>query len=284
VTGDIRALLARHLPGYRVRSINRLGHGLDNFVYEVNDELLVRRSKVADPQAGRQEVARLAAVRELSPLPVPDVVFADDETGTIAYRKLPGTPLNQHQNGDLDPARLAEPLGAFLSAIHGAVPGTMRDLAPLDVYPAPTLLQDAELDYRDVERHVPEAQRPLVERFLHETPPDEPRSLRFCHNDLGAEHVLVDPGTSTITGIIDWTDAAITDPAHDFALIYRDLGPDILDRTLTHYDFPVTGEDRARIRFHARCALIEDLAYGLSTGPRHYADAALSHLTRTFEE
>ncbi|GAA4990375.1 aminoglycoside phosphotransferase (APT) family kinase protein [Nonomuraea thailandensis] len=284
MTGDIRALLARHLPDYRVRSINRLGHGLDNFVYEVNDELLVRRSRVADPEANRQEVARLAAVRELSPLPVPEVVFADDETGTIAYRKLPGTPLNQHRNGNLDPARLAGPLGAFLSAIHGAIPGTMRDLAPLDVYPAPTLLQDAALDYRDVERHVPEAQRPLVERFLQETPPDEPRSLRFCHNDLGAEHVLVDAGTGTITGIIDWTDAAITDPAHDFALIYRDLGPDLLDRTLTHYEFPLTSEDRARIRFYARCALIEDLAYGLSTGPRHYADAALSHLAWTFEE
>ncbi|WP_187414614.1 phosphotransferase family protein [Nonomuraea sp. PA05] len=282
MTGDIRALLARHLPDYRVRSVSRLGHGLDNFVYEVNDELLVRRSRVADPQANRQEVARLAAVRELSPLPVPEVVFADDETGTIAYRKLPGTPLNQHRNGNLTPAALAEPLGAFLSAIHGAIPGTMRDLAPLDVYPAPTLLQDAELDYRDVEQHVPEAQRPLVERFLHDDPPDEPPSLRFCHNDLGAEHVLVDPATSTITGIIDWTDAAITDPAHDFALLYRDLGPQVFELTLEHYEFTVTGEDRERILFYARCALIEDLAYGLSTGPRHYADAALAHLPWTF--
>ncbi|NJP94472.1 phosphotransferase [Nonomuraea sp. FMUSA5-5] len=299
MTGDIRALLARHLPDYRVRTVNRLGHGLDNFVYEVNDELLVRRSRVADPQANRQEVARLAAVRELSPLPVPEVVFADDETGTIAYRKLPGTPLNHHlhddhQPGDPDhhhrvggtlgPATLAEQLGTFLSAIHGAIPGTMRDLAPLDVYPAPTLLQDAALDYQDVAPHVPEPHRSLVERFLSEAPPDEPPSLRFCHNDLGAEHILVDPQTGTITGIIDWTDAAITDPAHDFALIYRDLGPDLFTRTLTHYEFPVTKQDRARILFYARCALIEDLAYGLSTGPRHYADAALAHLPWTFTD
>ncbi|MGR6922872.1 phosphotransferase family protein [[Actinomadura] parvosata] len=294
MTGDIRALLARHLPDYRVRTVNRLGHGLDNFVYEVNDELLVRRSRVADPQANRQEVARLAAVRELSPLPVPEVVFADDETGTIAYRKLPGTPLNHHlqdhqQPGDPDHhhrtgGTLAEQLGTFLSAIHGAIPGTMRDLAPLDVYPAPTLLQDAALDYQDVAPHVPEPHRELVERFLSEDPPDEPPSLRFCHNDLGAEHILVDPRTGTITGIIDWTDAAITDPAHDFALIYRDLGPDVFTRTLTHYEFPVTKQDRARILFYARCALIEDLAYGLSTGPRHYADAALAHLPWTFTD
>ncbi|MFC5825655.1 phosphotransferase family protein [Nonomuraea insulae] len=281
MTGDIRALLARHLPDYRVRSVRRLGHGLDNFVYEVNDELLVRRSRVSDPEANRQEAARLAAVRELSPLPVPEVVFADDESGAIAYRKLAGTPLNLHQDPHFDPIALAEPLAAFLSAIHGAAPARMRELAPLDVYPAPTLLQDAELDYRDVESHVPAPHRALVERFLGDPPPNGPGPMRFCHNDLGAEHVLVEAGA--ITGIIDWTDAAITDPAHDFALIYRDLGPEVFEQTVTHYEFEVTDEDRARVLFHARCALIEDLAYGLSTGPRHYAEAALSHLPRTFE-
>jgi aminoglycoside phosphotransferase (APT) family kinase protein len=280
VTGDIRALLSRHLPDYRVRSLRRLGRGLDNTVYEVNDELLVRTSKAADSQTTRQEVARLAAVRELSPLPVPEVVFADEESGVIAYRKLPGEPLSRQLLDD--PKRLAEPLGGFLGALHGISPGRMRELAPLDLYPAPTLLQDAELDYRDVEQHVPEAQRPLVERFLRDAPPDEPRTLRFCHNDLGAEHVLVDVRTSSITGVIDWTDAAVTDPAHDFALIYRDLGPEVFELTVSHYEFELDEEDRARVLFYARCALIEDLAYGLSTGPSHYADAALSHIPWTF--
>ncbi|MEV1172161.1 aminoglycoside phosphotransferase family protein [Nonomuraea sp. NPDC049784] len=280
MTGDIRTLLSRHLPDYQVRSIRQLGQGLDNLVYEVNDELLVRRNKATTPEENRQEAARLAALRGLSPLPVPEVLFADDESGVIAYHKLPGEPLNRHPVDD--PRRLAEPLGEFLTALHAASPDTMRDLAPLDVYPAPTLLQDAELDYRDVERHVPEQQRPLVERFLREPPPGEPRSLRFCHNDLGAEHVLVDASAGTITGIIDWTDAAITDPAHDFALIYRDLGPEVFESTVTHYEFDLDETDRARVLFYARCALIEDLAYGLSTGSRHYADAALNHLAWTF--
>ncbi|GAA3215864.1 phosphotransferase family protein [Nonomuraea helvata] len=287
MNGDIRTLLSRHLPDYRVRSVRPLGEGLDNMVYEVNDELLVRRNKATTPDENRQEVARLAALRELSPLPVPEVVFADDESGVIAYHKLPGEPLNRHPAADLrhgaaDLRRLAEPLGEFLTALHGASTARMREVAPLDVYPAPTLLRDAELDYRDVESHVPEKQRPLVERFFEEPPPDEPRSLRFCHNDLGAEHVLVDAEAATITGIIDWTDAAITDPSHDFARIYRDLGPEFFEATLSHYDFPLDDADRARVLFYARCALIEDLAYGLSTGPRHYADAALAHLAWTF--
>ncbi len=37
--------------------------------------------------------------------------------------------------------------------------------------------------------------------------------------------MLVDPDTWEVTGIIDWSDAAIVDPAYDFGLLYRDLGP-----------------------------------------------------------
>jgi hypothetical protein len=40
--GQVRDLVTAHLPGYRVRSVTLLGEGLDNVVYEVNGELVVR--------------------------------------------------------------------------------------------------------------------------------------------------------------------------------------------------------------------------------------------------
>ncbi|MGW5162997.1 phosphotransferase family protein, partial [Nonomuraea wenchangensis] len=107
MTGDIRALLARHLPGYQVDSVRPLGRGLDHTVHEVNGELLIRLPKAADPEALRQEVELLAAVAGLSPLPVPEVVFADAEAGALAYRKLPGEPLNT--SPPERPERLAAP-------------------------------------------------------------------------------------------------------------------------------------------------------------------------------
>ncbi|NUW36824.1 phosphotransferase [Nonomuraea sp. SMC257] len=277
---DIRALLARHLPGHEIHSIVRLGEGLDNVVYEIDGELIVRGARVADGDETRRETALLAAVRAISPLPVPEVVFSDPEAAVIAYRKLPGRPVNLHPLPD--PMRLAEPLGAFLSALHAAPADGLRELAPPDLYPAPTLLQDAGQNYRDVEEHVPEEQRPLVEAFLRAAVPADTAVLRFCHNDLGAEHLLADPETGLLTGVLDWTDAAFTDPAHDFARVYRDFGPEVFEATAAHYDGGLGEDDRARVRFYARCALIEDLAYGLSTGPRHYADAALANLVRTF--
>jgi hypothetical protein len=44
VIDEIHALLTRHLPNHEVRSVAKLGEGLDNVAYEVNGELIVRRS------------------------------------------------------------------------------------------------------------------------------------------------------------------------------------------------------------------------------------------------
>ena len=86
--------------------------------------------------------------------------------------------------------------------------------------------------------------------------------MAFCHNDLGAEHALVDVGANTFTGVVDWTDVAIADPDYDLALIYRDLGPEVFDLMLAHYDGDRFDDaDRERAVFYARCSLLEGVAY-----------------------
>jgi aminoglycoside phosphotransferase (APT) family kinase protein len=77
---------------------------------------------------------------------------------------------------------------------------------------------------------------------------------------------------ATLTGILDWSDAALTDPALDFARLYRDFGPAFLDQTMRSYG----GLDgaRPRIEYYARCAALEDFAYGQRTGREEYAAAA----------
>jgi aminoglycoside phosphotransferase (APT) family kinase protein len=285
MTDEIRTLLRRNLPGYKVWSVTKLGEGLDNAAHEVNGELIVRTSKESDPalraEYTRREVDLLTAVAGISTLPVPEPVFADPEAGAIAYRRLPGLPLIAHQV--TEPALLAPDLGRFLSRLHGASLEKLEGLVERDPYPMAAWLRDAEEDYREVSGRLPASARRRIEGFLGRTPPVEPLTEAFCHNDLGAEHVLVDAGVGTITGVIDWTDAAITDPARDLALVYRDLGPEVCRLALAHYDGHFDGADRERAVFYARCKLIEDLAYGLDN-PRaeRYAEAGLSHLDRTF--
>ena len=279
------ALLARHLPGHDVRSVRALGEGLDNAAYEVNGELILRKSKEADPalraEATRREAALLAAVAGISTLPVPEPIFADAEAGVLAYRKLPGVPLVDHPLAE--PARLAPGLGEFLSNLHQTSPEEVEHLVERDAYPLTAWLEDAERDYLEISGHLSAAARRQVEDFLGRTPPAEPRAMAFCHGDLGTEHVLMDTGDGVITGIIDWTDAAIADPACDLAPIYRDLGPEVFERTLDHYGTGLDEADRSRSAFYARCKLLEDVAYGLNTpGARRYAEVGLANLLRTF--
>ena len=284
MSDEIHALLTRHLPGYEIRSVAELGRGLDNVVYEVNGELVVRRSREPDPatrrDSTRREAELLAAVAELSTLRIPELVFADVEAGVLAHAKLPGLPLNEHPVPD--PARLSAPLGGFLGGLHGAPLATFEELAPRDTEPLSSWLDEAEEGYREIAEHLPAAARPRVEDFLGRPPPPEPHTVTFCHNDLGAEHLLVDVEASCITGVIDWSDAAIADPAYDLALIRRDLGPEIFDLTLSHYEAGWDDAARERAVFYARCALIEDVAYGIRTGARVYAEAGLAHLDWTF--
>jgi aminoglycoside phosphotransferase (APT) family kinase protein len=282
---EIRKLLARHLPGYGVRSVARLGEGLDNAAFEVNGELVVRASKEADParrgESVRREAALLAAVARISTLPVPEPVFSDPEAGVVAYRRLPGRPLMDLPGAD--PARLAPALGRFLGRLHRTPLEEVEHLVERDARPPAAWLGDVEKDYRAVFRLLPERARRRIEGFLAGKPPAGPRALAFCHDDLGAEHVLVDAGAGEITGIIDWSDAAITDPARDLALVYRDLGPEAMRLALAHYEGPFDGADRERAIFYARCKLIEDVAYGMGTpGAARYAEAGLTNLDRTF--
>ncbi len=93
----------------------------------------------------------------------------------------------------------------------------------------------------------------------------------------------MDVEANAVTGVIDWTGAAIADPVRDLALIYRDLGPEIFELTLAHYEGQLDDADRERTVFYARCKLLEDIAYGVRTGARTYAKAGLAHLVRTFE-
>jgi hypothetical protein len=92
------------------------------------------------------------------------------------------------------------------------------------------------------------------------------------------------PGAWTVTGVINWSDAAIVDPAIDFGLQYRDLGPAALQAAMGSYrpgasDLATLGE---RARFYARCSVFEDLAYGLQTGRDTYVDKSLAALAWLF--
>jgi aminoglycoside phosphotransferase (APT) family kinase protein len=128
---------------------------------------------------------------------------------------------------------------------------------------------------------VPAGRRRAVEAVLAAVPPPRGADLVFSHDDLDVEHVLVDAATGAVTGVIDWSDAALTGPAVDVGLVLRDLGDVACDTVLARL-----GGDRAARReravFYARCRLLEDWAFGPDGGPAVYAEKSRAALDRLF--
>lgn len=278
----VRRVLAAH--GRDAGTVRLLGAGLDHAAYDVDGELVVRLVARGDDAAQVIREARLlTAVAAVVPLPVPVPVIADPAEGCLVYARLPGRPVLRLLPGAVTHAgELGTALGAFAAALHAQPASRVAGLVDVDDTAPAAWLREADEVYAGIRGDVPAEHRPAVEAFLATAPPPPGETRVLAHNDLGAEHVLVDPATWQVTGIIDWTDAALTDPARDLALPYRDLGPAALTAALAAYGRPQPDALRDRAVLYARCGALEDLAYGLQTGQAAYIGKTLASLDWLF--
>ncbi|MFY1699711.1 MULTISPECIES: phosphotransferase family protein [unclassified Solwaraspora] len=282
----VRAAVTAALGGRPVRTVTLIGNGLDHDCYEVDGDLIVRVPKQPDPVATDREARLLDAVAGLATVPVPRPVLRTGD-GWLGYRRLAGTALSdlpgpvRHRHA----TTVAAALGTLLARLHTAPARIWVGLAEPDDQPLDLWRQEAAGYVDALAEVLPPARRAAIGAFLAATPPSRPPQLVFSHNDLGIEHVLVDPDTGAVTGVIDWSDAALVDPAADFGLIYRDLGPEALDAAMGSYRAAGAGAGaglRRRAEFHGRCRVFEDLAYGVRTGRDRYVDTSLTALAWLF--
>jgi aminoglycoside phosphotransferase (APT) family kinase protein len=103
----------------------------------------------------------------------------------------------------------------------------------------------------------------------------------LAHFDLGADLLAV---REELTGVIDWSDAAAADPAVDLARSYRDFGREFLVSVVAAYGgCSDVGRTLRRIQDYARCAALEDLESGRTSGHGEDASAAEASIRRLFE-
>ena len=258
VTSEDRARLAEMGRLHQLWSPDEepalVAHGAENTTFAVGD-YIVRCS--ADLEAVNREVELLNTLAHATSIPTPTPELHEAELGMFAYRRLRGTPLIHRRQRDSK--KIQQALIDALSAFRRSLPASRL---PADRYPNEEWHEDAVRTYRSVRSHLSTEQARLVRAFLDESPPPTRSLVIAQHNDLGAEHILIDD-QGEVTGIIDWTDAALTDPARDIGSIYRDLGPDAALRVGEVLNGPLTEDEVRRIRFHARCRWLEDVAFGV---------------------
>ena len=100
----------------------------------------------------------------------------------------------------------------------------------------------------------------------------------LIHRDLGIEHVLHDPATSALTGVIDWGDVSIGDPAQDFVGFYRSLGRSFAEQVLASYTPPVDDTFWRRVAFYAGLDPFQTVRFGIIDGQQALVAEGLAAL------
>jgi aminoglycoside 2''-phosphotransferase len=267
-------------PEVIVQSAVYNGDGLGNDVVIVNGRLVFRFAKSERGRAALAgELQVLRAIRARVALPIPDPLFTGD--GSMAYELVPGEQLSFAVLRDL-PASAVETialqLGEFLRMLRGTpisegLPATLA-LARLDEWEE--LRRDTEaLIYPLMLPHQREWAQKLFDRAL-----GDPRQLgeapRLVHGDLWPEHVLFDRAAGRLSGIIDFGQAGLGDPAGDLGNLLQVYGETFVRRMLPAYPEAARLLPRARCYSHAR--ELEWVLRGLKSGQSFWFGAHLGNV------
>lgn len=166
------------------------------------------------------------------PVPQPAGRAALPEGGEcLVHPYLPGRPIRVDDLGA--GSALAAQVGRTIAAVHEIEPRALDD-AGLATYTAEEyrLRRLSDVDRAARTGQVP---APLLARW--ERALEQVAHWRFAttpvHGDLAPEHVLVDGGT--VSGVIDWGEACVADPADDLAWVVATTDADVLDTVVEAY-------------------------------------------------
>ena len=239
--------------------------GWDSHAEVVEDHWLDRTARRPEV-AGLLEVeARLMPrLAPRLPLTVPVPVRLDTDPPRFRHVLVPGSPVDRDRLGADDGRRVGE----FLRALHdvpestwaGSGIGTDAERVPALEQMAGQVVPLLPADLRDEGRALLERCRAASRH----------RVLR--HGDLGPEHLLAVDGR--VSGVIDWTDVALGDPALDLAWTVNRTPAAFSDALVAAYR--PTREELARGRDWNLLGPWWEVRHGLTGGGREYVASGLA--------
>jgi len=284
----VSRILEAQFPELRRVTAAYLGEGYDSTVFEVNEGWVFRFPKRADVEDQLLVERRILPIlSQTSPLPLPAYRFFGQPSpefprSFVGYPRIPGTPGILFEP-DAYP-HLAAQLGRFFSWLHSfsvheaarhGVP--RRETASL----IEEIREEALADFESVRKVAQDAPLAKWHAYLKNGIDDGTAGCRtpvLVHHDLAGEHVLVDTTEKKATGVIDWSDIAISDPAVDFAGMFHWGGARFVEQVLSAYMREADGDMLQRARFIAACRGTGDVVFGLKLKRPEYISAGLRAL------
>lgn len=232
---SVLKLLSEEVPGLTVNSMTFVSEGWSNLVVDVNDEWIFRfpRKENFLPILERERLL-LNRLRNHISLSIPYYEFTGSKTEFVGYRKIPGEALHTNMYLKLsENARqgIADTLAIFLTQMHQAI--SLNEARSLGYEECKIPIQSIEsfllgtFPSDDLKRMVNEALT-----YFKEHPYNE--HLVLLHNDFNGDNIAFDLNAQKITGIFDFSDAAIGHYSMEIGKLFR-VHSDLARRTLNTY-------------------------------------------------
>lgn len=263
LTLDIaRAAVSGRFPRIASASLEYLASGWEFDVYRTADGWVFRfprRGAGADLFDAESRVHKLVAPFLPSHVALPRVELLGEPGFGFPYRFaghrfIPGAAADA-LDADLRPV-LAREIGELLGAIH-AIPETEARAAGIAEFRMDDGRQawvDRCLRTLSTIRIEDDAISQAVTWILQESPLVRrfQGPVRFIHHDLSPRHLLVDPNTARLNGVLDWTDSTLGDSARDFVFLVAWRGWAFVEQVMTYYPLAMEPSFRARVERSAR--------------------------------
>lgn len=251
-------------------------HGSYN-VYEVDDYVFRIPDRTLYNEKGYQliheELKKLEFLQPRLSQPIPQPIFISYEPlkPLVGYKKLPGVSVEKiwsriPENNKLS---LAKEISLFLNEFHSI---TMTQEYLMIFKEEPVTQDTIKTNYQKIYQQTREKIFPIIVReeqvFLQELFVNYFAEFEkgtfipsLTHQDFDMSNILIDPESYKLTGIIDFEDMGIGDPAYD--LIFISQGKEIFNTILDNYSNKKDDFLLKRIKFYYQRTAVPYLLYGI---------------------
>ncbi|MHA1211417.1 MAG: phosphotransferase family protein [Candidatus Heimdallarchaeota archaeon] len=267
---ELLPFVRKYFPDIQAKSLKFFYHGTYN-VFDINQSFILR---VADREF-RNDIGLIMLKREAKVLeflqnrfslaiPKPLYIHESTKMPFSIHKKIPGKSLvfvSQNLTS-LQKENVAAEIGIFLSKFHS------KELKEdfLKIFPTRKMEFPIENDFINAFRanwvQQYEAAQEIAYKYLNQSQKDWLTTIfeeylnfeesytfspRISHGDFDTSNILIDPLTTKLTGIIDFEECALWDPAVD--LLFFDEGPEFMKVVLANYKFSNQKSLEARMKF-----------------------------------
>jgi aminoglycoside 2''-phosphotransferase len=278
--------------------------GWNNRIYQIGDKYMLKIPLIHKNEKQLElEVQISGFLQGRLSVPVPSFVhYGRMEDGNFAalYRRLDGVNITNKEYVRKEEHIKPEVLGEdekleffrdishisreIISIPEEQIPEAARKDGPALIEHYMDMLQAAR---EDVFRYIDRNTGIRIEEYFKDVLKPEVFNFTPCfiHGDLGGWNILYDLKTMKISGLLDWGNASLSDPALDYSELVYDYGNEFSFAFLKYMNESGMKPDPGflnRSEFYVRISGIIDALYGIASGDGTYLKHGLNEIERLF--